>query len=63
MRNNICKILCIILAILVLILAGFLVHYHFFDPGRLVWKDAMLSDSTRVDTTSSHQDRPDSAAR
>jgi hypothetical protein len=54
MKGNFYKILCVILLVIVLILVAILTHSHFTDPGKPVWKDFELKDSTHVDTTKVH---------
>ena len=57
MKGNFYKILCLILLVIVLILIAILTHDHFTDPGKPVWKDFDLKDSTHVDTTKVHSNK------
>jgi hypothetical protein len=45
------RTIIVILFLAVCILAGIVIHYHFFEPQSPVWKSLILSDTTGADTS------------
>jgi hypothetical protein len=58
MKNKICPLYCLMLAILIVIIIESFLHTNLTDPPKPVWKSFDLVDSTKIDTLKRIQNKP-----
>lgn len=58
MKNKICPLYCLILAILIVIIIESFLHTNFTDSPKPVWKSFDLVDTTSTDTVKRIQSKP-----